>query len=101
MYYHAQVKQTQGKARAEAAEANKKEGEAFLAENRNKEGIVTLPSGLQYRVLKAGDGKLPTDADTVECHYRGTLINGTQFDSSSRQRTTGDLQAQRCDPGLA
>ena len=71
-----------GKARAATAEANKKEGEAFLAENRNKEGVLTLPSGLQYRVLKTGDGKLPTEADTVECHYRGTLINGTQFDSS-------------------
>lgn len=65
-----------------AGEDNKKAGEAFLAENRKKEGVVALPSGLQYRILKSGDGKKPTDADTVECHYRGTLINGTEFDSS-------------------
>ena len=73
-------KQSQGK--QTAAEENKKVGEAFLAENKKKEGVVTLPSGLQYKILKAGNGKKPTDADTVECHYRGTLIDGTEFDSS-------------------
>ena len=66
----------------EIAEENKKEGEAFLAENRTKEGVVTLPSGLQYKVIKAGDGRKPTDADTVEVHYRGTLLDGTQINSS-------------------
>lgn len=65
-----------------AGEENRKAGEAFLAENKTKEGVVTLPSGLQYKVLKAGDGKTPSDADTVECHYRGTLLDGTEFDSS-------------------
>ena len=65
-----------------AAENNKKRGEAFLAENRTKEGVITLPSGLQYKILKTGDGRRPTDTDTVEVHYRGTLIDGTQFDSS-------------------
>ncbi len=64
------------------AEENSKKGEAFLAENKAKEGVVTLPSGLQYKILKAGDGKRPTEADTVECHYRGTLINGTELDRS-------------------
>ena len=64
------------------AEDNKKEGEAFLAENRKKEGVVTLPSGLQYRILKAGDGRKPTEDDTVEVHYRGTRIDGTEFDNS-------------------
>ena len=73
-------KQSQGK--QSAAEENKKAGEAFLAENKKKEGVVTLPSGLQYKILKAAKGKKPTDADTVECHYRGTLIDGTEFDSS-------------------
>ena len=64
------------------AEDNKKEGEAFLAENRKKEGVVTLPSGLQYRILKAGDGRKPTEDDTVEVHYRGSRIDGTEFDNS-------------------
>jgi FKBP-type peptidyl-prolyl cis-trans isomerase len=59
-------------------ELNKKRGETFLAENKTKDGVVALPSGLQYRILKAGDGPKPTDADTVECNYRGTLMDGTQ-----------------------
>ncbi len=69
-------------ARTKAGADNRKAGEAFLAENRTREGVVTLPSGLQYKILKAGDGRKPTDADTVECHYRGTLVDGTEFDSS-------------------
>ena len=66
----------------EAAE-NKKKGAAFLAENKGKEGVVTLPSGVQYKVIKAGDGKQPTEADTIECEYRGTLLNGTEFGSTA------------------
>ena len=66
------------------AEENFKAGEAFLAENKTKEGVVTLPSGLQYKVLKAGKGPKPTDTDTVEVQYRGTLLDGTEFDSSFR-----------------
>jgi FKBP-type peptidyl-prolyl cis-trans isomerase FklB len=65
-----------------AAQDNKKEGEAFLAENKTKEGVVTLPSGLQHRILKAGEGKKPMEADTVVINYRGTLVNGTQFEST-------------------
>jgi UDP-GlcNAc:undecaprenyl-phosphate/decaprenyl-phosphate GlcNAc-1-phosphate transferase len=76
-------KQAQGK--QSAAEENKKAGETFLAENKKKDGVVTLPSGLQYKILKAGTGKKPTASDTVECHYRGTLIDGTEFDSSYRR----------------
>lgn len=64
------------------AESNKKAGDAFLAANKAKEGVVALPSGLQYKVIKAGEGKKPTAEDTVVCHYRGTLIDGTEFDSS-------------------
>jgi len=63
-------------------EKNKKQGEAFLAENKKKEGVKTLPSGLQYKVIKAGKGKKPKATDTVTTHYRGTLIDGTEFDSS-------------------
>lgn len=68
--------------RKTAAETNKKEGEAFLAENKSKPGVVTLPSGLQYKVLQEGKGKSPSSNDTVTVHYRGTLLDGTEFDSS-------------------
>ncbi len=63
----------------------KEEGEAFLAANKAKEGVVTLPSGLQYEVLNEGTGKKPSATDRVQCHYEGTLIDGTVFDSSVRR----------------
>jgi FKBP-type peptidyl-prolyl cis-trans isomerase FklB len=66
-------------------EKNKKEGEAFLTESKKKEGVKTLPSGLQYKVIKAGTGKKPKPTDTVTTQYRGTLIDGTEFDSSYRR----------------
>ena len=66
----------------EQAGAAKKDGEAFLAENAKKDGVVTLPSGLQYQVLREGNGRKPSATDQVECHYEGTLIDGTKFDSS-------------------
>ena len=69
-------------AAAEAGKAAKAAGEAFLAENGKKDGIVTLPSGLQYQVLKDGNGKKPSATDQIVCHYEGTLIDGTVFDSS-------------------
>lgn len=69
----------------ELAEKNQKEGETFLAENKKKEGVKTLPSGLQYKVIKAGTGKTPKATDMVKTHYRGTLIDGTEFDSSFRR----------------
>lgn len=64
--------------------AAEKDGEAFLATNKAKQGVVTLPSGLQYKVLKAGTGEKPTLDDTVICNYKGTLVDGTEFDSSDR-----------------
>ena len=67
------------------ADKNLKEGEVFLAENKKKKGVVTLPSGLQYRVITAGTGKIPKATDTVTTHYRGTLIDGTEFDSSYKR----------------
>ena len=73
------------KQRAEAAEkykGAKSEGEKYLSENAKKEGVVTLPSGLQYQVLKEGNGKSPKATDKVVCHYEGMLIDGTMFDSS-------------------
>ena len=69
----------------EVMEKQKKRGEAFLAENKNKEGVKTLPSGLQYKVIKAGTGKTPKLNNTVTTHYRGTLIDGTEFDSSYKR----------------
>ncbi len=69
----------------EAAVANKKEGDGFLAANKSKDGVVTLPSGLQYKILTPGTGPKPTASDTVVCNYRGTLINGTEFDSSYKR----------------
>lgn len=66
----------------EKAAKNLAEGKAFLEENKKKEGVKTLPSGLQYKVLKEGSGKTPNMNDTVTVHYRGTLIDGTEFDSS-------------------
>ena len=76
-------KQVQATKRAE--EENKKKGDAFFAENKTKQDVVTLASGLQYKILKAGDGKTPAENDTVVCHYRGTLIDGAEFDSSYKR----------------
>lgn len=72
----------------EQAKAAKAEGENFLVENAKKEGVKTLPSGLQYKVLREGDGRKPSATDKVECHYEGTLINGEVFDSSYRRGET-------------
>lgn len=66
----------------EILDSNLKEGEAFLAENAKKEGIVTLPSGLQYEIVHEGNGAKPKATDKVKCHYHGTLLNGQVFDSS-------------------
>jgi FKBP-type peptidyl-prolyl cis-trans isomerase len=68
-----------------AGEANKKEGDEFLATNKSKDGVVTLPSGLEYKILTEGTGAKPTVSDSVTCNYRGTLINGTEFDSSYKR----------------
>lgn len=70
------------------AKSAKAEGENFLAENAKKDGVVVLPSGLQYQVLKEGTGKQPKATDQVECHYEGTLINGQVFDSSYQRGQT-------------
>jgi FKBP-type peptidyl-prolyl cis-trans isomerase FklB len=70
--------------RQEQGAANQKEGDTFLAANKAKEGVVALPSGLQYKVITQGTGPKPTASDTVVCNYKGTLINGTVFDSSEK-----------------
>jgi FKBP-type peptidyl-prolyl cis-trans isomerase FklB len=84
-------KQQQERLQAQA-EANKKEGEAFLAANKTKEGVVTLPDGLQYKILQAGTGPKPTTGDSVTVNYRGTLVNGTEFDSSYKRGQPATFQ---------
>ena len=80
--YFAKQEQKINAERAEQGKMHKEAGEKYLAENAKKEGVVTLPSGLQYQILKKGNGKKPTAKDTVMCHYEGFLIDGTVFDSS-------------------
>lgn len=70
---------------------NKAKGEAFLAANKKKPGVVTLPSGLQYKIVKKGTGPCPTDTATVSINYRGTLIDGTEFDSSYKNKKPAQL----------
>jgi FKBP-type peptidyl-prolyl cis-trans isomerase FklB len=81
----ADLRKQQEEKMAVAGQANQKEGETFLAANKAKDGVVTLPSGLQYKILKEGTGPKPTPADSVVCNYRGTLINNTEFDSSYKR----------------
>jgi FKBP-type peptidyl-prolyl cis-trans isomerase FklB len=79
-----EIRKKQAAVQAEKAEQSQKEGEKFLADNKAKDGVVTLPSGLQYKILKPGTGEKPTADDTVICNYKGTLINGTEFDASEK-----------------
>jgi FKBP-type peptidyl-prolyl cis-trans isomerase FklB len=76
----------QAEKRKALGEKNKKEGDSFLAANKSKEGVKTLPSGLQYKVITEGTGKTPKATDTVVTNYRGTLIDGTEFDSSYQRK---------------
>ena len=80
--YFAAQEQKISKQRQEAGKVHKEQGEKYLAENAKKDGVITLPSGLQYQVLKEGNGKKPSAKDSVKCHYEGFLIDGTVFDSS-------------------
>jgi len=76
------LRQQQMAKQAEFGKKAKEEGEAFLATNKTKPGVKTLPSGVQYKIIKSGSGKAPTKASSVVVHYKGTLIDGTEFDSS-------------------
>ncbi|WP_028897138.1 FKBP-type peptidyl-prolyl cis-trans isomerase [Prevotella sp. HUN102] len=80
--FFAEQEKKQQAAAAEAGKAAKAIGEDFLAENAKKDGVTVLPSGLQYEVISEGNGKKPGATDKVKCHYEGTLIDGTKFDSS-------------------
>jgi len=94
-----EILKKQAEAAAAAGDANRKEGDAFLAANKTKEGVVVLPSGLQYKIIKAGDGKKPAETDTVEVNYRGTLINGTEFDSSFKRGVPATFKVNQVIPG--
>ncbi len=80
-------------------EANLKAGEEFLAENAKREGVITLPSGLQYEVLATGEGRKPKATDKVQCHYHGTLIDGMVFDSSVQRGTPAVFGVNQVIPG--
>jgi FKBP-type peptidyl-prolyl cis-trans isomerase FklB len=78
-----------------AGEKNKKEGEVFLAENKKKPGIIALPSGMQYKIMKEGTGKSPKSTDTVTTHYRGTTLDGKEFDSSYKRNEPASFPLNR------
>jgi FKBP-type peptidyl-prolyl cis-trans isomerase len=92
-----QIKQAARK--IELGEKNKKEAEAFLSENKKKEGVATLPSGLQYKILKAGNGKKPVASDVIVCAYRGTSLDGKEFDSSYKRNEPANFPLLRIIPG--
>jgi FKBP-type peptidyl-prolyl cis-trans isomerase len=95
-----QIKQKQAELLSKMADDNKKAGDTFFAENAKKEGVVTLPSGLQYKILQAGQGSKPVASDTVSCNYRGTLIDGTEFDSSLASGKPATFQINGVIPGF-
>lgn len=85
MEVQTEMRKKQQEQMQQAGEANKKDGESFLAANKSKDGVVALPSGLQYKILTQGTGPKPAASDSVVCNYRGTLIDGTEFDSSYKR----------------
>ncbi len=97
--FTSELRRKQTEARLMTQQDNKKKGEEFLAQNKTKEGVVTLPSGLQYMIIKAGKGEKPTDANTVECNYRGTHIDGTEVESSYRKGGPEAFKVSQVIPG--
>jgi FKBP-type peptidyl-prolyl cis-trans isomerase FklB len=97
--FQKQLVAKQAEAAKQMAEKNKADGEKFLAENKGKDGVKTTASGLQYKVMKEGTGKSPTADNTVEVHYKGTLIDGTEFDSSHKRGQTATFPVSGVIPG--
>ena len=97
--FQQEMMKKKGAQTAALAEKNKKDGEAFLAENKKKAGVITLPSGLQYKVIKEGTGPKPTAKDSVRCNYRGTLIDGKEFDSSTKRGESAEFLLGQVIPG--
>ncbi|MCL5024772.1 MAG: FKBP-type peptidyl-prolyl cis-trans isomerase [Nitrospirae bacterium] len=97
--FRQEMMKKQAEQREKLSEKNKKEGEAFLAENKKKEGVKTLPSGLQYKMITEGKGKSPKATDTVTVNYRGTFIDGTEFDSSFKRGQPATFPVNGVIPG--
>jgi|AntRauTorcE11897_2_1112592.scaffolds.fasta_scaffold09960_1 FKBP-type peptidyl-prolyl cis-trans isomerase len=97
--YQIKAQQKAQQMRAEEGEKNREEGETFLAENKDKEGVQTTESGLQYKVLEEGSGEHPTAKDTVTVQYKGTLLDGEVFDSSYERGQPADIPLNRVIPG--
>src|SRR5579872_5173526 len=96
----ADMRQKQMQMQEAAAAENKTKGDAFLAENGKKDGVVTLPDGLQYKILTAGQGKKPAESDTVMCNYKGTFVDGTEFDSSAQAGKPVPFEVKNVIPGF-
>jgi FKBP-type peptidyl-prolyl cis-trans isomerase FklB len=99
--FETELKQDFQHAKAMVAAKNRKQSESFFAENAKKQGVVTLPTGLQYKVLRKGDGKPPTLDDVVVCSYRGTLLDGTEIDSSYKRKEPTALPVKGVIPGFS
>jgi FKBP-type peptidyl-prolyl cis-trans isomerase FklB len=99
MGFRQRMADAQQKALKDQGEKNLAEGKSFLAENTKKTGVKTLPSGLQYKVLSEGAGKTPKKSDTVTVHYRGTFMNGTEFDSSIARGQPATFKVDGVIPG--
>src|SRR5580704_2095140 len=95
-----EMRQKQMQMQEAAASENKTKGDAFLAENAKKDGVVALPDGLQYKILTAGQGKKPAESDTVLCNYKGTFIDGTEFDSSTQAGKPVPFEVKNVIPGF-
>jgi FKBP-type peptidyl-prolyl cis-trans isomerase FklB len=95
-----EMRQKQMQAQEAAAMENKTKGDAFMADNANKEGVVALPDGLQYKILTSGQGKKPVESDTVLCNYKGTFVDGTEFDSSAQAGKPVPFEVKNVIPGF-
>lgn len=95
-----EMRQKQMQAQEAAAAENKTKGAAFLAENAKKDGVVALPDGLQYKILTPGQGKKPAETDTVMCNYKGTFLDGTEFDSSTQAGKPVPFEVKNVIPGF-
>ena len=97
--YFQELQEKQAAEQAEISEVMKREGEEFLAANAKKEGVIVLPSGLQYKVIKDGEGRMPELTDKVKCHYEGTFVDGEKFDSSYDRKQPAVFGVNQVIPG--